>query len=67
MGQSRPALIALAASLKPRWSGQKYPCRRHIMRRTTNERLGTDTIATLDRREFSVVRPRPVVSFTLVP
>lgn len=37
------------------------------MRRTTNERLGTDTIATLDRREFSVVRPRPVVSFTLVP
>ena len=31
------------------------------------ERLGEDTIATTDRRHFSVVRPRHVASFTLVP
>jgi predicted nucleic acid-binding protein len=31
------------------------------------ERLGEETIATLDHRHFSVVRPRHVVSFTLVP
>ena len=31
------------------------------------ERLGVTTIATLDRRHFSVVRPRHVESFELVP
>jgi len=31
------------------------------------ERLGVSTIATLDRRHFSVVRPRHVESFELVP
>jgi uncharacterized protein len=31
------------------------------------ERLGEDTIATLDHRHFSVVRPAHVESFTLVP
>ena len=31
------------------------------------ERLGVTTIATLDRRHFSVVRPRHVDSFELVP
>ncbi len=31
------------------------------------ERLGIDTIATLDRRHFSVVRPRHVDAFTLLP
>ena len=31
------------------------------------ERLGEDTIATLDRRDFSVVRPLHCESFTLVP
>ena len=31
------------------------------------ERLGEDTIATLDHRHFSVVRPRHTASFTLVP
>lgn len=31
------------------------------------ERLDVDTIATLDRRHFSVVRPRHVAAFTLVP
>lgn len=31
------------------------------------ERLGEDTIATLDHRHFSVVRPRHVDAFTLVP
>ncbi len=31
------------------------------------ERLGEKTIATLDHRHFSVVRPRHVASFTLVP
>ena len=31
------------------------------------ERLGEETIATLDHRHFSVVRPRHVASFTLVP
>lgn len=31
------------------------------------ERLGATTIATLDRRHFSVVRPRHVESFELVP
>lgn len=31
------------------------------------ERLEQDTIATLDRRHFSVVRPLHVESFTLVP
>ena len=31
------------------------------------ERLGATTIATLDRRHFSVVRPRHVESFELLP
>jgi predicted nucleic acid-binding protein len=31
------------------------------------ERLGEQTIATLDHRHFSVVRPRHIASFTLVP
>ena len=31
------------------------------------ERLGATTIATLDRRHFSVVRPKHVESFELVP
>lgn len=31
------------------------------------ERLGIDKIATLDRRHFSVVRPRHVEAFTLLP
>ncbi len=31
------------------------------------ERLGIDKIATLDRRHFSVVRPRHVDAFTLLP
>ena len=31
------------------------------------ERLEQDTIATLDRRHFSVVRPSHVPAFTLVP
>lgn len=31
------------------------------------ERLGADTIATLDRRHFSVVRPRHVERFRLLP
>ena len=31
------------------------------------ERLGQDTIATLDRRDFSVVRPKHVDAFNLVP
>lgn len=31
------------------------------------ERLGATEIATLDRRHFSVVRPRHVESFTLLP
>lgn len=31
------------------------------------ERLGVDTIITLDRRHFSVVRPRHVERFTLLP
>jgi predicted nucleic acid-binding protein len=31
------------------------------------ERLGEDTIATLDHRHFSVVRPLHVEAFTLVP
>ena len=31
------------------------------------ERLGEETIATLDHRHFSVVRPRHLASFTLVP
>lgn len=31
------------------------------------ERLGEETIATLDHRHFSVVRPRHVASFMLVP
>ena len=31
------------------------------------ERLEQDTIATLDHRHFSVVRPRHVEAFTLVP
>jgi predicted nucleic acid-binding protein len=33
----------------------------------TAERLEQDTIATLDHRHFSVVRPRHVAAFTLVP
>ncbi|MGH8983918.1 MAG: type II toxin-antitoxin system VapC family toxin [Acidimicrobiia bacterium] len=31
------------------------------------ERLGLDTVATLDRRDFTVVRPAHVDAFTLVP
>jgi uncharacterized protein len=31
------------------------------------ERLGTTTIATLDRRHFSVVRPKHVAAFQLLP
>ena len=31
------------------------------------ERLGVSTIATLDRRHFTVVRPRHVSAFDLVP
>jgi hypothetical protein len=33
----------------------------------TAERLGTDRIATLDHRHFTVVRPRHVNAFTLLP
>jgi predicted nucleic acid-binding protein len=32
-----------------------------------SERLGTHTIATLDRRHFSVVRPAHIPAFDLVP
>jgi len=32
-----------------------------------SERLGTRTIATLDRRHFSVVRPAHIPAFDLVP
>jgi len=31
------------------------------------ERLGSTAVATLDRRHFSVVRPRHVVAFQIVP
>lgn len=31
------------------------------------ERLGETAVATLDRRHFSVVRPRHVAAFTLLP
>lgn len=31
------------------------------------ERLGIDRIATLDRRHFSVVRPRHIEAFQLLP
>jgi uncharacterized protein len=31
------------------------------------ERLGLRTIATLDRRDFTVVRPRHIAAFELVP
>ncbi len=31
------------------------------------ERLGIDTIATLDRRHFTVVRPAHIEAFTLLP
>lgn len=33
----------------------------------TAERLGCTEVATLDRRDFSVVRPRHVEAFTLLP
>lgn len=33
----------------------------------TAERLGVDQVATLDRRHFSVVRPRHAAAFTLLP
>jgi hypothetical protein len=33
----------------------------------TAERLGSATVATLDRRHFSVVRPKHVAAFDLVP
>ncbi len=33
----------------------------------TAERLGATTIATLDRRHFTVVRPRRIDTFELVP
>jgi predicted nucleic acid-binding protein len=31
------------------------------------ERLGVAQVATLDRRHFTVVRPRHLVAFTLLP
>lgn len=31
------------------------------------ERLGLHTIATVDRRDFTIVRPRHIEAFTLVP
>jgi uncharacterized protein len=31
------------------------------------ERVGVDTLATLDRRHFAPIRPRHTPSFTLVP
>jgi hypothetical protein len=31
------------------------------------ERLGCDTIATVDRKDFSIVRPVHIPAFTLVP
>ena len=34
---------------------------------TTAERLGVTEIATVDRRHFTVVRPRHVAAFTLLP
>jgi predicted nucleic acid-binding protein len=34
---------------------------------TLAERLGTDVIATLDRRHFTVVRPKHVPAFELLP
>lgn len=34
---------------------------------TVAERMNEDTIATLDRRHFAVVRPSHVESFTLIP
>jgi uncharacterized protein len=34
---------------------------------TIAERLGSVEIATLDRRDFTVVRPRHVPAFTLLP
>ncbi|OLO99806.1 VapC toxin family PIN domain ribonuclease [Mycolicibacterium porcinum] len=34
---------------------------------TTAERLGVDEVATVDHRHFSVVRPRHVEAFTLLP
>lgn len=34
---------------------------------TAAERHGLTTIATIDRRDFTVVRPRHVVAFTLLP
>lgn len=33
----------------------------------TSERLGISTIATLNRRDFSVVRPRHVSALSLIP
>ena len=33
----------------------------------TAERLGASTVATMDRRHFSVVRPRHCAAFDLVP
>lgn len=34
---------------------------------TTAERLGVTEIATVDRRDFSIVRPRHIDAFTLLP
>jgi uncharacterized protein len=34
---------------------------------TTAERLGVQEVATIDHRHFSVVRPRHVAAFTLLP
>jgi predicted nucleic acid-binding protein len=31
------------------------------------ERLGVDRIATIDRRDFTVIRPRHVEAFVLLP
>ncbi len=33
----------------------------------TAERLGTNVVATLDRRHFSIVRPKHVKTFEIVP
>lgn len=34
---------------------------------TTAERLGINEIATVDRRHFTIVRPRHIETFTLLP
>ncbi len=39
----------------------------HAARRAIAERLGLTDVATLDRRHFTVVRPRHVDALTLLP